>query len=626
MSSPGRQRSEQQLGDVTSVLTKLKDEVAHLQDEVERKGNGFYVPLAKSVSGSTGNLNAIIESLNAMCGAVDGKDADGIPATVGRGAASGEQDIGKSIRNCHAVVNKARAAYQNAAVSNKKLVEDADKLDIVVKACQTEYIKLKLLNNNAKAYVNAKRLKWQRQADSFRYWAEYVHFETIGAIQREMEDLTAEQEEWEFEHGEKLKRAQDEFDTMMGGQKRIKCMMLLKKMKNSRLQSVFATWDDWLMTIKWERMEAEKAALMAQLGARFAHLSAEEIERKMRQFMKRWINRKMLAPWAVWKGMWRAKKQREMEDMMAAEAARLAGELAAMGDNIALKKLKMHYAKMAGKLKNFCFKALIVKTNQQKAMKMLESEAGQRLKAFLAGKLASCLRKVYQGLIRNHQRIEAENMKNNDSAKKIALLLEKLARGIVARQFSAFVRFWNLAKEERAAEAALNERLALMSDLNKAKLRVFLDGKRLGKMSSFFSHWKNIWMNRELIELYEMLEEEERLRKAAEDELARLTGDEAGAQDATAAVDSQVGELNSQTRSAEAAFRQLNMDLKKLLKKIKELTGDLKEESEATAAGKDKLAAQRAELAKLTAIRDELSGELMGIAGEVGGVHKETDY
>ena len=33
--------------------------------------------------------------------------------------------------------------------------------------------------------------------------------------------------------------------------------------------------------------------------------------------------------------------------------------------------------------KNFCFKALVVKTNQQKAMTMLESEAGQRLTAFL---------------------------------------------------------------------------------------------------------------------------------------------------------------------------------------------------------------------------------------------------
>ena len=87
---------------------------------------------------------------------------------------------------------------------------------------------------------------------------------------------------------------------MMGGQKCIKCKMMLKKMKNLRLQSVFTTWDDWLMTIKWERMEAEKGALMAQLGARFAHLSAEEIERKLREFMKHWINQKMLAPWAAW--------------------------------------------------------------------------------------------------------------------------------------------------------------------------------------------------------------------------------------------------------------------------------------------------------------------------------------
>ena len=40
----------------------------------------------------------------------------------------------------------ARAAYQYASVSAKGLVEDADKLDIVVKACQTEYIKLKLVS------------------------------------------------------------------------------------------------------------------------------------------------------------------------------------------------------------------------------------------------------------------------------------------------------------------------------------------------------------------------------------------------------------------------------------------------------------------------------------------------
>merc|ERR1711988_1872383 len=294
------------------------------------------MPLAKQCGVNKDSLNGLIQTLGGFKDGMAAKDADAIPAAAGPAdEKSNESDIGKSIRALQATVNKARAAYQDAALASKGLVEDADKLDIVVKACQTEYIKLKLLNNNAKAYVNAKRLRYQRQADSFRYWAEFVHFETIGAIQREMEDLTAEQEEWERQHEINLKRAQDEFDRMMGGQKRIKCMMLLKKMKNSRLQSAFATWDDMVMTLRWERMEAEKAALMAQLQARFGHLSAEEIERKLRQFMKRWVNRKMLAPWAAWKNIWRAKKQRELEDMMAAEAARLAAELAKMQDNIA---------------------------------------------------------------------------------------------------------------------------------------------------------------------------------------------------------------------------------------------------------------------------------------------------
>merc|ERR1711959_356362 len=101
-------------------------------------------------------------------------------------------------------------------------------------------------------------------------------------------------------------------------------MMLLKKMKNSRLQSAWATWDEMVALIRWERMEAEKAALLAELQARFGHLSAEEIERKLRQFMKRWINRKMLGPWACWKTMWRDAAQRRLEDELAAERARLA--------------------------------------------------------------------------------------------------------------------------------------------------------------------------------------------------------------------------------------------------------------------------------------------------------------
>merc|ERR1712195_130362 len=135
-----------------------------------------------------------------------------------------------------------------------------------------------------------------------------------------------------------------------------------------------------------------------------------------------WINRKVIGPFRTWKGLLEAKKQAAMDAMMAAEAARLAAELAGMQDNHAMKKLKMHFAKIAG---------------HAKARKMLDGEAGKRLKAFLKSKLAGVLRRCYTAIIANHDNIAAENLKNNDKAKKVGMMLEKLARGMVHRIFTA---------------------------------------------------------------------------------------------------------------------------------------------------------------------------------------------
>lgn len=52
---------------------------------------------------------------------------------------------------------------------------------------------------------------------------------------------------------------------------------------------------------------------------------------------------------------------------------------------------------------------------------------------------------------------------------QVALLLEKIARGIVHRCFSAFIRFHAMAAEERAAEAALRERLSALDEVNIAQ-------------------------------------------------------------------------------------------------------------------------------------------------------------
>merc|ERR1712216_717948 len=107
------------------------------------------------------------------------------------------------------------------------------------------------------------------------------------------------------------------------------------------------------------------------------------IERKLREFLKRWINRKVIGPFRTWKSLLEAKRQAELDALLEAERARLAAELAAMQDNHALKKLKMHFAKIAGLAKAQTFKALCVSCRQSKARKMLEGEAGKRLKAFL---------------------------------------------------------------------------------------------------------------------------------------------------------------------------------------------------------------------------------------------------
>merc|ERR1711934_583513 len=240
----------------------------------------------------------------------------------------------------------------------------------------------------------------------------------------------------------------------------------------------------------------------------------EEIERKLRQFMKRWINRKLIGPFRTWKGVIEAKRQAELDALLEAERARLAAELAAMQDNIALKKLKMHYAKIAGLIKATSFKALCVHSRQSKAKKLLDGEAGKRLKAFLASKLAGTLRKCYTAIIRNHDAIAAENIKNNDKAKKVGLMLEKIARGLKHRCFNAFLRYFQDMAEERAAQDAINARLAGLDEANRAKLKVFLMGKEKQKMMMFFKVWVEVAQSKGLIELYELLDKEEAGRKA----------------------------------------------------------------------------------------------------------------
>jgi hypothetical protein len=316
-----------------------------------------------------------------------------------------------------------------------------------------------------------------------------------------------------------------------------------------------------------------------------------------------------------------------MDALMEAERARLAAQLAAMQDNHALKKLKMHFARIAGLAKAQTFKALTISCRQAKARKMLDSEAGKRLKAFLASKLAGILRQCYTAIIRNHDAIAAENIKNNDKAKKVGLMLEKLARGLVHRIFTSFIRFYQEMMEEKAAQDAINARLGALDEANRAKLKLFLMGKEKQALMMFFKQWVAVASEKGLLELYEMLDKEEAMRIAAEDELAKLLS-------ASGDAGTELNDLQHQIDTAEAETTDLlnkgkgtSGDLRRLQRQIADTERDIGIEKEYRAEQQAKNVEIRTELTTNTAIRDELAAELMGVAGDVGNVHTEAhDY
>jgi hypothetical protein len=298
-----------------------------------------------------------------------------------------------------------------------------------------------------------------------------------------------------------------------------------------------------------------------------------------------------------------------------------------MQDNHALKKLKMHFAKIAGLAKAQTFKALTISCRQSKARKMLDGEAGKRLKAFLASKLAGTLRKCYTAIIRNHDAIACENLKNNDKAKKVGLMLEKLARGLVHRIFTAFIRFYQEMMEEKAAQDAINARLGALDEANRAKLKIFLMGKEKQALMMFFKQWVQVASEKGLLELYEMLDKEEAMRIAAEAELAALLAQSGDAGSALSDLQKQITATESETAQIVNNTKGTSGDLRRIQRQIADCERDIGIEKEYRAEQQAKNAEIRAELATNTAIRDELAAELMGVAGDVSNVHGEAhDY
>jgi len=627
-------RGAGQLNDVSQILKRLKSECAELRDEVQSAGVTYFKQFTKQLNTYDGAIRGLTDTLESVTNCLRNGDGEGIPARAGiltalahRSTETGEieDDVGKVLRHLVHEVHSCKLAYHAFSVAAKDIVNDADKMDIVVKACQAEFIKLKLTTNNIKARLNHRRILLVAKGRAFHEWAEMVHFETIECLRREMEEIDQDAIAWRIEHGEAWASAQAEWDALMCGNRRIKVAMMLKKMKNSRAYSAFATWSEAIWSIKAARAEAERQALLEEYQRRFSHLSKEQIEAKLREFIKRWQNARKSPAFRSWCDLVADNKASRSQAEIENELAAMRAKLANMRDNSALAKLKLYFQRKLQGVKFQTFRALTVHCARGKARALLDSEAGKRIKAFLKAKLAGIGRQCWQAWLQHHDNIAAENIKNNENAKKVGIMLEKIARSLVHRIFSAFCRNAQESGEERAAADALASKLALMDDLYKAKLRVFLDAKRLGKMSTFFKHWSNVTANRGANALYEEMDKENELMRLLTARLAEAEAALTGQGRHSSSLQRNVVDLTANLDSELRRHETLSQDMASTDRKTKEMINMVQHEKESRSSILGEIAGLERDLRAVDDDCDQLKLELREIGVKVGFCHDESE-
>merc|ERR1719478_1785877 len=163
-----------------------------------------------------------------------------------------------------------------------------------------------------------------------------------------------------------------------------------------------------------EQMEADKDGFFNEHNLRMHKMKKEEVEALLRTFLKRMANMKLMRPFTTWLDLVGGRKSRSVKDQLELERQRRLAAMADMEASETAKRLRMHFARLNGRFKDMCFKGWKKFYQEAKIRNMGEDERFKRLKVFL------------------------EAMLKNDKAKKVAMFLETIARGIVARLMGAF--------------------------------------------------------------------------------------------------------------------------------------------------------------------------------------------
>jgi DNA phosphorothioation-dependent restriction protein DptG len=191
----------------------------------------------------------------------------------------------------------------------------------------------------------------------------------------------------------------------------VKLTLFLKRMKNSAMFKVWRGWLTFHNIIQEEKYGDELERIKHMEEEKLCRMKEAETSAMLKCFLKRWQNRKIAVPFMTWADIVIAKREaRRLAELERQRAEAFAAMQALDGGNVA-QKLKMHFAKIAGKMKQLCFRALEKHMHMKRIASMGENERFKRLKVFLEGKLKGIKFSTFKALEREAKDLMARRIK-----------------------------------------------------------------------------------------------------------------------------------------------------------------------------------------------------------------------
>eukprot|EP00656_Telonema_subtile_P021589 TRINITY_DN2262_c0_g1_i1.p1 TRINITY_DN2262_c0_g1~~TRINITY_DN2262_c0_g1_i1.p1 ORF type:complete len:671 (-),score=229.74 TRINITY_DN2262_c0_g1_i1:322-2334(-) len=629
-----------QMQDIFTVVKALRDEkdglIAQLE-MMEHRNQVDNIRYCKEIGKVTRDLDGLTEIFTTAAEGINAKSAYGIPevpeAAVHHLIPSslhdvmkGESalDLGPEVNDVTGECDRATACtaaasdeYSKVAEAGRNLVWDVERLNMIIQAYDKDLAKLKGDGGMMKSRVNALRLMWRAKFSALRRWQDFTRRSHVERFQDQLDEAQAQFEAMQAEKEEDISALWELIGAQRVKENRVKLTLFLKKMKHSKIYSIWRGWSKFMNKRRTESMDADKDSLFNEHALRMAGKKKEEVEAMLRTFLKRMQARKYVPAFNMWLELVGGRKKRSFEETLELERQKRLAMMADMERSETAKRLKLHFARLNGKFLDMCWRGWRKFVQDEKLRNMSDSEKFKRVKTFLGAKLKGLKYAIFHGLVREAKDNKKMAMMNSDKAKKVACYLEMMCRGIVQRIFGAMKRYKFTAKQQRAEEERLRALLVDKDSQAMQRLKIFLAGKEKRALYGGFRWWQNCTVNSKFSIMEREVDKARKARIAAEEECASLRaalGNDAG----KAELQDKLDEVRKRKGETQAECDDLTNQIEAAKAKLALLKDKVDEARQGRRDDKLETTRLNAELEKVSSDKEDLDKEMALIVDQIG--------